>query len=159
MCEQRCFGRCAQASVCGTWWHGCEHRGRDWFKGQPPVTSASASMRRFICVAVCCSVLQCVAVFFSVTFASASTRRFICAVVCCSVLQCVAVCRRVDEGASYVSYQVPMCGMTFVRRFICVAVCCVLQRVATHSSAPLRQCRYVRYRLVEGTFVLCSTCV
>jgi hypothetical protein len=35
------------------------------------------------CVAVCCSVLQCVAVCCSV---------WQCVVVCCSVLQCVAVC-------------------------------------------------------------------
>ena len=52
------------------------------------------------CVAVCCSVLQCVAV----TEESRAFRlRLACAAVCCGVLQCVAVCCSVLQ---------------------CVAVCC-----------------------------------
>ena len=43
----------------------------------------SSVNHRYVCVAVCCSVLQCVAVCCCVLQ---------CVVVCCSVLQCVAVC-------------------------------------------------------------------
>jgi len=139
------------------------------------VTFASASMRRFICVAVCCSVLQCVAVSRSPPRQRGALYVLQCVAVCCRVLQChvrlrvnealymccsVLQCAAVSMRALHMCrIRYFMCGMTFVRRFICVAVCCVLQCVATHSSAPLRHCRYVRHRLVEGTFVLCRTCV
>ena len=45
------------------------------------------------CVAVCCSVLQCVAVA-SVDVFDCEVQCSVsqCAAVCCSVLQCVAVC-------------------------------------------------------------------
>jgi len=51
-----------------------------------------------VCVAVCCSVLQCVAVcYFSKVCSimmnkSCHTVVLQCVAVCCSVLQCVAVC-------------------------------------------------------------------
>jgi len=53
------------------------------------------------CVAMCCNVLQCVAVCWTRSCASTSSLR--CVAVCCSVLQCVAVCCSVLQ---------------------CVAVCC-----------------------------------
>jgi len=89
------------------------------------VTFASASMRRFICVAVCCSVLQCVAV-------SRSPPRQRGALY---VLQCVAVCCRVDEGASYVSYQV-----LYVWHDVCEALhmCCSVLCVAVRCNT--QQC-------------------
>jgi len=46
---------------------------------------------RLQCVAVCCSVLQCVAVWFEVDL-MCSCSVLQCVAVCCSVLQYVAVC-------------------------------------------------------------------
>jgi len=64
-------------------------------------------------VAVCCSVLQCVAVWCSV-----SRLKLQCVAMCCSVLQCVAV----------------WCGVSRLK-LQCVAVCCsVLQCVAVWCS-------------------------
>jgi len=63
-----------------------------------------------VCVAVCCSVLQCVAVYVAVS--DVGEHRVVllcvlrCVAVCCSVLWCVAVCvgsvlrRRASWGAS-----------------------------------------------------------
>ena len=50
------------------------------------ILSGCAVLQCAACVAVCCSVLQCVAVCCSVLQCAA------CVAVCCSVLQCVAVC-------------------------------------------------------------------
>jgi len=63
-------------------------------------TTARGGLARHIilCVAVCCSVLQCVAV---------------CVAVCCSVLKCVAVC-----AAVYCT--VLQCVS------VCAAVCCTV---------------------------------
>jgi len=44
------------------------------------------------CIAVCCSVFQYVAVCCSAKFANYEVSYTRCAAVCCSVLQCVAVC-------------------------------------------------------------------
>ena len=75
------------------------------------------------CVAVCCSVLQCVAGYMT-CYTS-------CLVVCCSMLQCVAVCCSVLQcAAAYCS--VLQCVAVFVfapnscNRFTfpVVAVCC-----------------------------------
>jgi len=46
------------------------------------------------CVAVCCSVLQCVAHHYTVLIARSKglLKLVQCVAVCCSVLQCVAVC-------------------------------------------------------------------
>jgi len=105
-------------------------------------------MRRFICVPVCCSVLQChvrlrvhealhmccsvlqcVAVCCSVTFASASTRRFICVAVCCSVLPCRwgrFIC--VVSGTLCVAWR--LWGASYVLQ--CVVCCSALQ----HTAVP-----------------------
>ena len=50
----------------------------------------------FVCVTVCCSVLQCVAVCRSVSQ---------CVAVCCSVLQCVAMWKCRDSR-----YSICVCG-------------------------------------------------
>ena len=60
----------------------------------------------FLCVAVCCSVLQCLAVCCSVLQ---------CVAVCCSVLQCVAVC------CSMLQCVAVCCSVCVLQ---CVAVCC-----------------------------------
>jgi len=78
------------------------------------------------CVAVCCSVLQCVAVWFEVDL-----------MCCSSVLQCVAVCCSVVCGRSNSSpsflNQSDLCIVKSVLQ--CVAVCCsVLQCVAVCYS-------------------------
>jgi len=57
------------------------------------------------CVAVCCSVLQCVAVVAVCDLnivVSLDSRVLQCIAVCCSVLQCIAVCCSVLHG-------VPLC--------------------------------------------------
>jgi len=70
---------------------------------------------------VCCSVLQCVAVWYSVV---------LCVAVCCSVLQCVAVCCRVLQCVA-MWCSVVQCGAVCCSVLQCVAVCCsVLQCVA-----------------------------
>ena len=76
-------------------------------------TCLSLSQPKVQCVAVWCSVLQCVAVCSLIcnsTDLSLSEPKVQCVAVCCSLLQCVAVCCRVLQ---------------------CVAVCCsVLQCVS-----------------------------
>jgi len=91
------------------------------------------------CVAVCCSVMQCVAMFFcalSVLQKSdlSNGRRNlcikvcieVCVAVCCSVLQCVAVrysvLQRSDMANGYRNVCIAVCVEVCVAR--CVAVCC-----------------------------------
>jgi len=67
------------------------------------------------CVAVCCSVMQCVAMrvlqckvtelYFTPAYGEVSS--YVCAAVCCSVLQCVAVC-----AAVFVTMRVLQCKVT-----------------------------------------------
>ena len=90
-------------------------------------------------VAVCCSVLQCVAVSETWRFHTERARVLQCVAVCCSVLQCVAVCcselHSVRPGI-----------FTWHERMCCsalqhvVACCSVLQRVAVCCSVS----KYVR---------------
>jgi len=80
-------------------------------------------------VAVCCSVLQCVAVCIE--------QQSKCDVVCCSVLQCVAVCcgelRRVAVCCSVLQCVAVRCSMVGH-----VAVCdSAYQSVASSCSVPL----------------------
>jgi len=51
------------------------------------------------CVAVCCSVLQCVAVYrkIDISFFAVYCSVLQCVAVCCSVLHCVAVCCSVSR--------------------------------------------------------------
>jgi len=93
------------------------------------------------CVAVCCSVLQCVAVATEVPEDAAFLAPLLLHVpgkVCCSVLQCVAVC------CSVLQWQLRYPKTRHLwRRFYstclvkCVAVCCsVLQCVAVATEVP-----------------------
>jgi len=83
-------------------------------------------------VAVCCSVLQCVAIFLqfsgglsSLSFPHPHLYRLIYVAVCCSALQCVAVCCSVLQ-----------CVAVCCSVLQCDAVCCnVMQRV--DSSQPI----------------------
>ena len=109
-------------------------------------TSNEAEIR-YIYVAVCCSVLQCVAV-------------------CCSVLQCVAVCWSVLQ---YVAVCCSAC-CSVVQRGIqhdigsvlqCIAVCCsaccsVVQRGIQHNIGSVLQCVAVSYNVSQCVAVCCS---
>jgi len=73
------------------------------------------------CVAVCCSVLQCVAVLHPCEPVAAGH-----VAVCCSVLQCSVVCCSVASDAAVMAATLSLQGI-----LQCDAVCCsVLQRVA-----------------------------
>jgi len=85
---------------------------------------------------VCCSVLQCVAVRFSIRY----ILRVECIVVCCGLLQCVAVCRGVLWcGAVCCSVFLDTVGIEGV------VYCSVLQCVAVCCSALQCVSRYGRY--------------
>jgi len=93
-----------------------------------------------MCVAVCCSVLQCVAMCPCVAVCCSVLQSV---VECCSVLQCVAVCCSVLQS-------VVECCRVLQR----VAVCCsVLQSVAVCSRNPLSRCTQ-RSRALS-VFLLC----
>ena len=78
-----------------------------------------------MCVAACCSVLQCVAVWCSVMRLSDPLIELaMCVAVCCSVLQCVAVWCSVMRLSDWL-----------IELAMCVAACCsVLQCVAVWCS-------------------------
>ena len=91
------------------------------------------------CIAVSCSVLQCVAVFLH------------CVAVCCSMLQRVPLCRNVLQCVA-LSYSV----MQFVANVLqYVAVCCSeLQCMAVCCS--VLQCVAVCYSVLQCAAVCCS---
>ena len=92
--------------------------------------SASCKTCMLQCVAMCCSVLQCVAV----CSAGAVPRVLQCVVVCLNVLQCVTVC------CSVFSRRSASCHTWMMQ---CVAVCCsALQCVAVCGN--VLQCGAVR---------------
>jgi len=84
-----------------------------------------------VCVAVCYSVLQCVAAchLWYMSDMEVDMGRCVCVAVCCSVVPCVAVCRS-DAGVTYHTYisdtKVDM------GRGECVAVCCSVAYI-THT--------------------------
>ena len=94
------------------------------------------------CVAVCCSAMQCDAVFHSVllTVCGNALQMLQCVAVCYSVLQCVAVCCSVLQCVA-VCCSVLQCVTVCCSVLQCVAVCCsVLQCVADsngHSHVAL----------------------
>jgi len=105
-----------------------------------------------ICVSVCCSVLQCVAIKETGFHTKASNVKLfditleqvdMCVAVCCSVSQCVAVCCNQRKGFSYESLKCKTLrcharvgGHVCCSVLQCVAVCCsVLQYVAVYWSA------------------------
>jgi len=63
---------------------------------------------------LCCSVLQCIAVYCSVSTYVSDT----CVAVCCSVLQCVAVCLHTSATP------VLQCVAVYCIVLLCVAACC-----------------------------------
>ena len=73
------------------------------------------------CVAVCCSVLQCV------EKANVGRNVLQYAAVCCSVLQCVAVCFSVLQCVAYTHSYVYMCVCASV--YICAYVTCTYRYI------------------------------
>jgi len=65
--------------------------------------ASSSTPRVVVCVAVCCSVLQCVAVGYTFIshHISSIPRVVVCVAVCCSVLRCVAVCCSVLQWVTH----------------------------------------------------------
>jgi len=96
------------------------------------------------CVAVCCSVWQCVAVYV----VCCSVLQYVA--LCCSMLQCVAVCcTRLQSGAG--------CRLLCLRE---VAVGCNCRRVQSSSIRHIRcstlQCVAVYCRLLQHVAACCS---
>ena len=86
------------------------------------------------CVAVCCSVLQCVAVYLRMQVPDVHIRGVgvlqciaVCIAVCCSVLQGVAV---------YLQMQVPDVQAHGIGVLQCVAVCCSVLQCAYGCRLP-----------------------
>ena len=112
-----------------------------------PATSATARPAVYqrngarVTPQVCCSVMQCVAVWCSVLQCDAVWCSVLqCVAVCCSVLQCVAVCCSVLQ-----------CVAVWCSVLQCVAVCCsALQCVAIYTVC----CRMTQY--LQGDAVCCS---
>ena len=118
--------------------------------------------------ALCCDVLQCVAVYcrllFRATFSFLSCI-YVRGAVCCRVLQCVTVCCSVFQCVA-VCCVVLQCVTVCCSVLQCVAVCCsvlqcaavrcsVLQCVATES---LLLCKHVRlFVYTQRSFVLYNT--
>ena len=112
----------------------------------------------FYCVAVCCSVLQCVlakisfSTYFSL-FIALQCSALQCIAVCCSVLQCIAVycslLQCVSAQISFSTYQSPsfFFGDSFARTVhdtYCESTMCynvlhynILQHIATHCNTDL----------------------
>ena len=114
-----------------------------------------------VCVAVCCSVWQHVAVRCSVL--QCAEQGLLCTMIatckcvlqrvaaCCSTLQCVAVCCSVLQCAK----QGLICAMIATRKCVlqCVAACCSTLRVAVRGTMIVM--RYDR-RLQVCVAVCCS---
>jgi len=86
-----------------------------------------------VCVAVCCSILQYVAVAMGrLGYLVLPLESGVCVAVCCSVWQCVAVCRRVLQCVAVaMATGQPVAAASIKWALQCVAVCCiVLQCVA-----------------------------
>ena len=96
---------------------------------------------------VCCSVLQCVAVYCSVLQCVAVCCSVLqCAAVCCSVLQCAAVCCNVLQGVCRIDYLLwsiafakDCRGVEQIRTVLrCVSVCCsICTKIPTSIHAAL----------------------
>ena len=104
-----------------------------------------------MCVAVCCSVLQCVAVWTRAVYSSqdlalqnvAVCRSVLqCVAVPCSVLQCVAECCRVLQSVAECC-RVLQCVAVCCSVLQCVAVCCsVLQCVAVYLACAYQHLKF-----------------
>jgi len=104
------------------------------------------------CITVCCSVLQCVAVYYSVLQ---------CIPVCCSVLQCVAVYYSVLQCIT-VRRSVFQCVAVYSSVLQCITVCCsvlqchIMLQCASVWHASNRHLRSTRFYLGFGT-ISCTT--
>ena len=93
------------------------------------------------CVAVCCSVLQCVAVYRWPLFVChhkwlGLSHWVECVAVCCNMLQCVAVCCMVLQGVK-VRCSVLQCVAVSCSVLQCVSMrCSALQCVAVYRQPP-----------------------
>jgi len=113
------------------------------------------------CVAVCCSVLRCVAAEYEDT--ASSSAAFMahisvlqCVAVCCRVLLCIAVCCSVLQSVA-AEYEVIICCRLGTPRSVCcvchsvlqgIEVCCrELQCVAVRCTVleSLMDVRWMRY--------------
>ena len=111
-----------------------------------------------VCVAVCCSVLQCVAVCIAACGAvccSVLQCDAVCCSVCCIVLQCVALNRTsilkrlcIGKGSGGVSLLLKRRAFLRVHRFLCV---CFLQ---IHNSAKAPHLQY--YLFCRNTRLFCG---
>ena len=93
-------------------------------------------IHRITCGAVCCSVLQCVAVCCSadISYIRWQTRVAVCrsvsqcVAVCCSVLQCVAVCWSVLQCVAWI-YHIYIYSFYeytwYIRIYVCIHVICI----------------------------------
>jgi len=102
-----------------------------------------------VCVAVCCSVLQCVAAATHVAWGSHRRSPFVRCSVCCSVLQCVAV--RVVTHIASGSYR----RSPFVRCSVRCSVCCSMLRFVLLRTLP----RYLFILLPSCVAVCFAVCV
>ena len=126
--------------------------------------SSRASASCVLCVAVCCSVLQCVAASLQCAAVWLELARLgVLRVVCCSVLQCVAVLLQCVAVlySSHVSalFVAVYCSAVAVRcgraRTPWRPVCCVLHCVAAYLRSAL-QCVPERCSLDKCVAVYCS---
>jgi len=115
----------------------------------PPLINTAVMFTDALCVAVCCSVVEDVAVRVSCRGLQDVAVCCSCHVhgrsVCCSVLQCVVVCRNVSElqlVAEYCSVLQLACSSTlYVLQWVAVWVSCSeLRRVATCCSWNVHRC-------------------
>jgi len=103
------------------------------------------------CVAVCCSVLQCVAeTHIPELTAQHQSKRPKCVAACCSVLQCVAVC---CSGAYTRTYGAAPANELSVLQ--CVAETHVPELTAQHQSKQLK-CVVVYCSVLQCVAVCCS---
>jgi len=99
-----------------------------------------------MCVAVCCSVLQCVAECVAVC-CSVLQCVAVCVAVCCSVLQCVAECVAVCYSALHVTYEVDAC----LTRIECISLVCIHVYI---SLVCMHVCMYV-FRWIVCMHIQC----
>jgi len=112
-----------------------------------------------MCVAVCCSVLQC-AVVYSIHQKAAESRVLQCVAVCCSVLQCAAICCSVLQCVAVcgIPQKAAEPGRDEPCVLRCVAVCCsMLKCVAVIRKLPSQgETGRVRCNMLQCVAARCS---
>ena len=89
------------------------------------------------CVAVCCSVLHCVAVQRVCPVYESICGSYARSLVCCSMLQCVVVCFSVLQCVAVQR----VCPILFVTRLLdlwCLEVCCSMSKFVTVCCSVLQ---------------------